>query len=138
MIEQGLVVAVRLDSADIKIQKSEECKECNLCEGLGGERTLNVDVPRQVTLQIGQEVSVEISSGEMLKGGFMIFILPLLMFLVGAATGKPVLRVLFSDISADAAAVLTGSVLFVVSLAVAALIYRSENKKRKLKPQLKL
>ena len=138
MIEHGKIVNIEDNDAVVELVEHEECKNCKLCSNIGGKRQLKIELNPSDDFNIGQEVVIEISSGETLLGGFFIFILPLIAFIIGALIGPEITRLLDISFDPNLAAIICGLVLLAISLIVAAFIYRSEKKKKKLTPKMRV
>ncbi len=138
MIERGLIVNIENNRAVVELAQRKECASCKLCSGVGGKQQLKVELDKIDLFEVGQEVVVEISSSETLKGGFFVFILPLIAFIMGAWGGPKVFELLNISIGADLERMIAGFGLLSLSLVAVTLLYRSEKKKQKLKPRIKV
>ncbi len=83
MTERGIVVRVEGGIAGVRLSASS-CASCGGCAGVGPaeERTLKAVNRTGRALRAGDEVEVEIHTGRAVLGGFLILVLPLLLFLL--------------------------------------------------------
>jgi sigma-E factor negative regulatory protein RseC len=97
MIEQkGVVVKTDADTVWVETERQSTCGQCSARKGCGtgmlanhvGKRFSLLSVPRQGDEQIGQTVSLQIPEQALLRGAFMMYILPLLLLFGGAALAR--------------------------------------------------
>jgi len=138
MIERGKIVNIENDHATVEMAEGKECAGCRLCTGIGGKRQLKVALDQADLFKAGQVVEIEISSRETLLGGFFVFILPLIAFIIGAMHGPKIFKLFNISIGAELAAMSAGFLLLSVSLAAATALYRSKRKKQKLKTRIRI
>lgn len=87
-------------------------------------------------LHPGQEVRIEIDSREMLKGGWSVFILPLIAFIVGAAVAPELVRGVGIAIPADLASILLGGLLLGLTFLVIYLRSRNRKPQKQVAPRI--
>ncbi|MBU1631553.1 MAG: SoxR reducing system RseC family protein, partial [Candidatus Omnitrophica bacterium] len=90
-IETGKVIKIEGNRAVVLLSASEHCdtcppkfgrRECRICMlDDEGQRTLTVD--NDIGAKIGDEVEIFISEGMISKLSFLVFILPIMTFLIG-------------------------------------------------------
>jgi sigma-E factor negative regulatory protein RseC len=87
MREQGKVVSFADGTARIKFERNEACARCGLCRvGLGTEPLLEVETEKP--LSPGDKVTVEIKGPGLLGASILVFLVPLIFFLIGALVGR--------------------------------------------------
>jgi sigma-E factor negative regulatory protein RseC len=111
MIEKGRVVSIHQGRALIELVPGKECEHCNLCSGGVSGGKMSMELEAIEGLRAGHEVTIEIDSKEVLKGGWTVFILPLIAFIVGAAAAPDLTRVLGMRLRAEIASLLFGGLL---------------------------
>jgi positive regulator of sigma E activity len=136
MIEKGRVISIDNGRALVSLLPSEKCAQCRLCslDGPGGRTSLEVDAVEG--LRPGHEVSIRIDSGEVLKGGWTVFILPLIAFIVGAAAAPDLSRILGLSFSKELASFLLGGVLLGVTFLGIYLRARSPKYQKRVTPTI--
>lgn len=75
--------------AQIKVKKSSICQSCshrNFCDPFGSEHML-LEANNQILAQVGQSVRIEFRLEKPLKAMFILYLIPLSCFLVGAVVG---------------------------------------------------
>jgi len=97
---------------------------------------MSLEVEAVEGLQSGQGVTIEIDSRQMLKGGWMVFILPLIAFIVGAAAAPELVRAVGIPIPGDLASILVGGVLLGLTFLVIYLRSRNSKRQKKLAPRI--
>ncbi|MGD9123759.1 MAG: SoxR reducing system RseC family protein [Desulfarculaceae bacterium] len=91
MHEQGLVRAVKGGMAQVETVQSEACHQCNAqaaCHGMGGARQRLVWALNQAQAQEGDRVLLALPRKGVLGAGFLVYILPILILILGAALGQ--------------------------------------------------
>lgn len=86
MEEEGRVINLKGDLATVEIERKSDCGTCRACT-LGAGNTMIAEAENPLGAKIGQRVRVEISSREILKGAFLIYILPPLALILGMMLG---------------------------------------------------
>ena len=87
-------------------------------------------------LKPGQEVTVEIDSGAVLKGGTAVFLAPLIAFIVGAAAGPDASALLGVSIPGEIASILLGGALLVLTFLGVYVRARRPKYQQKLTPKI--
>lgn len=94
MIEQpATVVSIDEQQIWLDVERQSTCSGCKLRSGCGtgllsrhvGQRFSRLAVPRTQNLQVGEQVHVQIAEEELLQGALMMYLLPLLGLIAGAA-----------------------------------------------------
>jgi len=137
MIERGKIISVENQKALVELEENAACGGCGICKSSDGKRELTVELPQGKDFEPGQQIRIEISSAETLKGGFAIFIIPLIAFLIGAVLGDTIFSAAGVGLHGDIASIICGFLFLLIALAVASLIYRSDRKSRKLAPRVR-
>ena len=100
LLETGRVVAVETDSVWVETIRKTTCGSCAAQKGCGhglmnrisdGHRSLIRALPGELRAQdcrIDDEVSISIPEEVILRGSLVVYILPLLIMLAGAAGGS--------------------------------------------------
>lgn len=90
MYEDGKVVGIKGDTARIEVDLKSACSACpasKICT-LGIEGKRYIDAIKEEGIRIGDRVRVEIKGGKIVKGTFLLFFVPALMFLIGLGVGE--------------------------------------------------
>ena len=136
MTEKGKVVSIREGRAVVEIQRSPQCGHCNLCSSgiSAGRASLELDTVEG--LKPGHEVTIEIDSGAVLKGGTAVFLAPVIAFIVGAAAGPDAARLLGVKLPGEVASIALGGVLLGLTFLGVYLRARRPKVQKKLTPRI--
>ncbi len=129
MIEKATVVGIEEGRARVALERSEQCDRCGLCVMASGRPELEVrSIP---DLRPGDVVSVEISSSAMLRGATLLFLVPIIFFVVGAALSRPIMSALGIGVGENFGALVTGFVFLGLAFLGACLVERTRRKHMK-------
>ncbi len=88
--EEGIVTELGAGAtAWVKTTRSSACKACsaaNTCRTVGDHRV--VEAENRAQAQVGDHIVLDFQSAALLKATFLIYLLPILCLLVGAALGQ--------------------------------------------------
>ena len=104
--EQGLVTKIGFDTAWVKTTKTESCKACaarESCHTLGGGKETEVEVINTVGAKAGDTVVLGFEDASLLKASFLIYIVPILAMMMGAAIGEKMAVIYHLDFTATSA-----------------------------------
>jgi len=87
-------------------------------------------------LRAGHEVTIEVDSKEVLKGGGTVFILPLIAFIIGAAAAPDLARIVGIGLQGELASILLGGLLLGLTFLAIYLRARRPNHQKKLMPKI--
>ncbi|NPV53329.1 MAG: SoxR reducing system RseC family protein [Firmicutes bacterium] len=116
MEEVGKVVVVKGDAATVEIARSAMCSKCKMCNL--GSGTARIDADNLVDAEVGDLVSVEIDTRNVMAAAFVVYMVPLAFMLVGFLLGPVVSRWLGLAWASQAVTAATGIVFLVLSYAV--------------------
>ncbi len=90
-IEEGLVIKAAGSRAWIKTQRSAACEHCHSkdsCHTMGGGgNDMEVEAVNPVGAKTGDQVVISFSSASLLKGTFLIYMVPVFCLMIGAGVG---------------------------------------------------
>ncbi len=92
--EEGTVVAVRGDLAEVLIPRGRHCEGCGSCCMVSGDNML-AEALNEVGAREGDRVEVELPFRTSLKAAYLLYGVPLAAFLVGLGAGSLLAGVLF-------------------------------------------
>jgi sigma-E factor negative regulatory protein RseC len=100
MEEKAVVVEVKGRSVRLEIERNSACKTCQTCSS-GQGRAMFIMVKNEVGAKKGDRVNLEINSTSVLRGAFLIYLLPSLGLILGTlltsqVTGSVVMEALGS------------------------------------------
>ena len=115
MVEEvGTVIESSRNSVTVRIQKQAACEGCHSC--LRGKDGISMiaKAHNSFNADIGDIVKMEGERVSELKGGFLLFILPLLFLFVGYLTGEALSKALGYETVSQTAGILTGLLFFAI------------------------
>jgi len=94
--EKAIVVAIKNNETWVETQRQSACGQCSANKGCGtsvlskvlGNKLSKMKAINLIDAQIGDEVTVGLNEGSLLKGAFMTYLLPLLFLFVFALLGQ--------------------------------------------------
>jgi len=87
MLDKGRVLKVEGDMASIEVASSAACAGCGACQKApSGKMLLEAENP--VGAKAGDMVGVEISSAARVLGPFIVFGIPIVLFIIGIVAGS--------------------------------------------------
>jgi len=116
--EYGTVVELRGDCALIKTSKDSSCESClsrHTCI-TDNEEEMIVEADNPVHARMGDRVLLTIGADTTIRAGLLLYVIPLLSFLVGILAGNALLAPLFPDYDTDLVAAATGALLLLTAL----------------------
>ncbi|WP_422444006.1 SoxR reducing system RseC family protein [Thermoanaerobacterium sp. DL9XJH110] len=87
MRERAVVVESKGKEAKVSILRSSACDHCRGCAVGTEKKALQVWVKNPVHAKVGQTVEIELETAALLTATFMVYVVPLIAFLVGVALG---------------------------------------------------
>ena len=84
--EEGVVIKLEAaaGTATVEVGGHDECSACGAC---AGSRQLTVEAVNGLGAAVGQRVKFSMQEQQMLKGAFVVFLLPLILAGVGGIIG---------------------------------------------------
>ncbi|MFH1665140.1 MAG: SoxR reducing system RseC family protein [Candidatus Omnitrophota bacterium] len=100
MKEEGRVVKVEGGEVTVEVMAAEVCTKCCSC-GAAKTRYVTIGEEKAAGLVVGDKVEVEVEASDMMRMYMLLYALPLIVFIAvvfitHAATGSPLLSVLFA------------------------------------------
>ena len=90
-VEQGIVVRLRADGiADVMTEKGGGCQSCSAshsCHSFGAGNKMITRARNTMDARVGDQVSLSLSSGLFVKSAAVVYLLPIIGFIIGAAVG---------------------------------------------------
>ena len=103
--EQGVIISLKSDIAFISTEKGSECEGCgskSLCNPDEGEdKTMVVEAFNPIEAKVGERVLFTVGAATVLKGGMMLYLVPLLSFIAGVVAGQVFGPKLMPDMNLD-------------------------------------
>lgn len=89
MESSGRVIAIQGDKVTLKMYKENSCSHCSGCgDSAKTSKELVVEIKEQVSM--GDIVTFQLKDSKFLKIGFVVYILPIIMMVVGFNVGTKI------------------------------------------------
>ena len=111
MEKEAWVVKVEGEEVRLRYMRHSACKNCGACFVLGnslGEQELILP-KNEFNLKQGDRVTVGLNSTSLLRAGFLVYALPLVLFLLGYLGGARMGNLLWGAARAEASGVMGGA-----------------------------
>ncbi|MDF1579189.1 MAG: SoxR reducing system RseC family protein [Desulfuromonadales bacterium] len=120
MEEYGTVVELKdAGVATILCCRSSMCEHCaaaEACHSGNDKQTMLVDAINPLGATVGQRVRLAVDTSSFLRSSFILYIVPLIALVIGAASGEMLGRLLHLNADPNLLAALFGTVFLVGSL----------------------
>lgn len=84
MVSKGIVQSIENSHATVKFYKDSACASCSACSGdrkFG--QTIGIKLDSGMDVRVGQEITIEIDDGILLKLSFIVYIIPAIAMFIG-------------------------------------------------------
>jgi sigma-E factor negative regulatory protein RseC len=135
--EEGTIVRVEGPKAWVVVRRSSACNHCGSkesCVSLEGGKSMESEVLNPLSGQVGDRVILKIPTGSVLKLSFLVYVFPILAFILGAVYGVKFGKEHGMD--PDLVSFLMGFSTSIVSFFVLKLIERMLMKKKEYIPEI--
>ncbi|GAH31968.1 unnamed protein product [marine sediment metagenome] len=92
MIEKGIATNIEDGEVTVNFVPSENCASCKGCACGNDDKTMIMRVKTDRDVSPGDIVTVEVSSRALLSSAFIVFVLPLIVFIIGILSAAPLFR----------------------------------------------
>lgn len=87
MREKAIVVSKKGNKAEVEVIRTSACAKCKACS-LGSEKkVIKVWVQNDANANVGQVVEIEIENRALISATFIMYVIPLVSFLLGVILG---------------------------------------------------
>ena len=129
--EQGLVIEVIDNITKIKVGRHSDCSNCGGCPG--GDSVI-ISANNKIGAKVGDRVTFEMKEVDVLKGAFIVFVLPLIIAFMGAVLGGFIGTYIGSNINISR--IIGGITAFLLSMIFVKLFDRAATASEKSKPEI--
>ena len=87
--EEGIVEKIQRSTAMVKLRKSSACSSCEshgACHIISDKEML-IEVPNTIQAKAGDHVEISVPTRSLLKLSFLVYLFPIIMFVIGALLG---------------------------------------------------
>lgn len=133
MEEQGVVMELRKNNtALIKSARTSACDSCGSkksCSTGGSGTEMLMEADNVIGAQKGDHVVFAVAAGTIMKAGLILYLVPLVSFIVGVVAGQAVVAPLLPNINPDLVSGVLG-VIFLVAAFIGIKIYNRAMEKK--------
>jgi sigma-E factor negative regulatory protein RseC len=126
--ETGTVIEVRPGFAMVMLKRNETCARCHGCFESKNKEYMISEVRDTYGVSIGNVVRIETSGVSKVKGGFILYILPILLLVAGYFAGSESARALGIESAAEIFGIFTSFLFFSLPFVVSYLRNRIKSK----------
>ena len=133
MIETGQVIAEKGQQAVVRIQRKKACEHCGMCKK--GEEGMEITLDNALGAKEGDRVEIAMGDRMVLNASVIVYAIPLLFLLMGAALGyifSPALGIGERDL----AAAISGIVFTALSYSIVRTIDKRVSEKKGYRPRI--
>ena len=138
MREEGVVVESYGDRAKIRVERTSACKHCSareLCRPFG-ETSNMMEVANPQRASAGQHVVVAIEPAQLVKNSLVVYGVPMVALIAGAAVGAYLGRVWAEEKGTDVGAIIGAAVFLGLAAIVMRVLDRAAARKVQSLPQV--
>ena len=129
--EQGLVIEVIDNIANIKVGRHSDCSNCGACPG---SDSVIISANNKIGAKVGDKVTFEMREDNVLKGAFIVFVLPLIIAFIGVLLGRFIGK--YMGFNINVSQVIGGIAAFLLSMIFVKLFDRAATISEKSKPEI--
>ncbi|OOM82240.1 SoxR reducing system protein RseC [Clostridium puniceum] len=129
--EQGIVIEASDNVAKIKVGRHNDCSNCGACPG---NDSVIISANNKIGAIVGQRVVFDVKEVNVLRGAFVVFILPLIAIFVGVLVGGEIGRYIGADTHIFQIA--GGIITFLLSIIFVKLFDKAATASEKSKPEI--
>ena len=140
MREKACVVDVKGDKAKVVVTRHSACSKCNEDCILGLDESheqdkIYVEVKNNKNVEIGDMVNIELKDSSLVLGSLMIYLVPLLFFVIGYFVGAN-LSFLFGNISEELSGIISSFIFLYVSYLFTKRVDKKISKTKKFQSEI--
>ena len=129
--EQGLVIEVINNIANIKVGRHSDCSNCGACPG---SDSVIISANNKIGAKVGDKVTFEMREDNVLKGAFIVFVLPLIIAFIGVLLGGFIGK--YMKFNINVSQIIGGITAFLLSMIFVKLFDRAATISEKSKPEI--
>ncbi|WP_160685779.1 SoxR reducing system RseC family protein [Clostridium sp. C2-6-12] len=129
--EQGIVIEVNNNEAQIKVGRHSDCSSCGGCPG---SDSIIIKANNKVGATVGQRVVFEVKEVNVLRGAFVVFVFPLIAAFIGVLLGGGIGDYIGGNVHTFQIA--GGIIAFLLSMVLVKLFDKAATANEKSKPEI--
>ncbi len=134
--EEGIVIQTFDDKAKVRTIRSSACEGCasaSFCHPEKGTEMI-MEVVNNIHAKVGERVKIGLKPGVYLKASFLVYMVPIIAFIIGAIIGKELAASFLHTNDPDLWAIIGGAVLLIPTFIAMRLYNRKIEKDKSYQP----
>lgn len=134
--EEGIVIQIFDEKARVRTTKSSACEGCaaaSFCHPEKGSEMI-IEVINPINAKVGERVKIGLKPGVYLKASFLVYMVPIIAFIIGAIIGKELAASFLHTKDPDLWAIIGGAVLLIPTFTLMRLYNRKIEKDKSYQP----
>lgn len=134
--EEGVVIQTFDDKARVRTIRSSACEGCaseSFCHPEKGTEMI-MEVVNNIHAKVGERVKIGLKPGVYLKASFLVYMVPIISFIIGAIIGKELAAYISYSKDSDLFAIISGVILLIPTFIAMRLYNRKIEKDRSYQP----
>ncbi len=134
--EEGIVIQTFDDKAKVRTLRSSACEGCaaaSFCNPEKGTEMI-IEVVNNIHAKVGERVKIGLKPGVYLKASFLVYMVPIITFIIGAIIGKELAVYISYSKDSDLFAIIIGAILLIPTFIAMRLYNRKIEKDRTYQP----
>ncbi len=139
MEESGVIVQLKGTMALIRAERSSSCDSCaqkKSCHGGSSGTDAFVEAENRVGARVGDHVVFTVSAGSVIKAGLLLYLFPIISFIIGVVLGQTVAARLLPGQNPDLVSGVLGAVFLALAFAGLKIYGSLADRKRSFRPQI--
>lgn len=139
--ERGIIIAISgAETATIKAKRSEVCEGCgtkDLCHDPEDDESTRLEALNPIGAKVGDEVGFTVGTATVIKAGILIYLFPLIGFIIGVVIVQALAGVLLPDgWNADLVSAILGLILLALTYLVISIYSKRSEKDSSTMPKI--
>lgn len=135
--EHGVIIKVVGAAVMIKAERTTSCEGCSsksLCHSSGTSQLIEAD--NRVGAKVGDHVVFTVGAGSVLKAGLILYLVPVIAFILGAVLGRTGAKLITTGLNPDLASGVLGVFFLIAAFAGIKLYSARISRNKAYRPQV--
>lgn len=118
MNQTGIVIDTHGDIAKVKLQKHSACGDCGACQHGVENMVIDIEALNEIHAETGDFVTVDLETANVLGAAFIVYVIPLVMFLVSMFLTKTFMEINAINYNVELVSALMGFVAMAITFMI--------------------